>query len=72
MWKTLMSKNNNLFAITINLHTVILFQVFLSNAYNFNRFIWPMGGFLTDSTAPGQSGFGSNSNKWVTRHPIDL
>ena len=59
-----------LIIIVICLHTVIWFQVFLSNTNNFlNRSIWPTDGTLTDTSTPSQNGPGSNGDEGIVHIP---
>ena len=59
-----MEKYNHVLS-TNNLHTVIWFQVFLSNTNNFY-------GTLIDTIAPSLSDPGTNGNEGVTLYFIDF
>ena len=59
--------------IIICLHTVIWFQVFLSNTNNFQtKSIWPIYGILTGTITMCESGLGSNGNEGITPHSPEL
>ena len=53
---------------TNNLHTVIWFQIFLSNINS----IWHIVGMLTDITTLSQSGPRSNGSEGMTSYSLDV
>ena len=59
-----MVSSNYLMTVIICLHTVIWFQVFLSNPNNFQTYF--IDGDLTDTTTLSQSRPGSNGNEFFT------
>ena len=56
----------------MQLHTVIQFQLFLSNTNQIQTFIWQTDRTIAVITTLGLSGPGSNGNKGVTPHSPDL